>query len=142
MKGSVSMALSADILSMDYRTVLEGQKQARERRNGGLKRVRTEGGPITVGTGRKIDERLVQEAKDVKQKREWERISASLFETYQTNKSTVEELREQLPAAMTQAKTRKVRFDKGKKKVRPSDQAEQNKEVSKANWVRWNCRSR
>lgn len=128
-KGYLSIALSADILGRDYRTVLEGQKDARQRRDGGLKRIRNDGGPITVGTGRKIDERLVEEAKNAKKRREWERISASLFETYQENGSSLTDLRDKLPAATAAAKSRKVRSDKGKKRSKQSGQVEQNNEV-------------
>jgi hypothetical protein len=57
MKGSVGIALRADILRGNLQTVLEGQKQQRQRRKNSLVRVRGGGGSITVGTGRKIDAR-------------------------------------------------------------------------------------
>ncbi|KAJ9092560.1 hypothetical protein QFC21_006791 [Naganishia friedmannii] len=115
MKGSVNTALSADILGQHYRSELEAQTSARERRNGDRKRVRTKGRPITIDAERKIDDRLVQEAEDAEKKREWERISATLYTSYQANPTTEAELLQALPAAVAQGKTRNLRSDKGKK---------------------------
>jgi hypothetical protein len=108
MKASVAIALSADVLMQDYKDVLETQHAQTTRRKHGLKRVRNDGEAITVGTGRKIDERLVAPPNDAKEKREWEKRSANLYDSYKANKFTETELIAQLPAATTQAKRRKT----------------------------------
>jgi hypothetical protein len=64
----------------------------------------------------------VAERNDAKEKREWEKISANLYESYRANKLTETELVAQLPAATTQAKKRKTRCDAGKPRKNKNDQ--------------------